>query len=68
MKKLCIFFLTIILLVGMTGCGNKVTNDPITLTMWHVYGSQTESPLNVMIDEFNRYCYFCCLRHKFYRY
>ena len=54
MKKLCIFFLTIILLVGMTGCGNKVTNDPITLTMWHVYGSQTESPLNVMIDEFNQ--------------
>ena len=38
----------------MTGCGNKVTNDPITLTMWHVYGSQTESPLNVVIDEFNQ--------------
>ena len=38
----------------MTGCGNKVTNDPITLTIWHVYGSQTESPLNVMIDEFNQ--------------
>ena len=74
-KNYVFFFLTIIPLVGMTGCGNKVTNDPITLTMWHVHGSQTESPLNVMIDEFNqtkgkrkRYCYFCCLRHKFYRY
>ena len=22
--------------------------------MWHVYGSQTTSPLNTMIDEFNR--------------
>ena len=28
--------------------------DPVTLTMWHVYGSQTESPLNTLIDKFNR--------------
>ena len=54
MKKLSILFLTILLLAGMTGCGNKAANNPITLTMWHVYGSQTESPLNTMIDEFNQ--------------
>ncbi len=29
-------------------------SDPVTLTMWHVYGSQTISPLNTVIDEFNR--------------
>ncbi len=28
--------------------------NPVTLTMWHVYGSQTESPLNQLIDRFNR--------------
>ena len=43
-----------ILLVSMTGCGNKTAKDPVTLTMWHVYGSQTESPLNALIDEFNQ--------------
>ncbi len=25
----------------------------ITVTLWHVYGGQTESPLNDLIDEFN---------------
>jgi len=29
-------------------------SDPVTLTLWHVYGSQTKSPLNSVIDEFNR--------------
>lgn len=27
--------------------------NPVTLNMWHVYGSQTKSPLNTVIDEFN---------------
>ncbi len=27
--------------------------EPITLTIWHVYGGQTDSPLNDLIDEFN---------------
>ena len=29
-------------------------NDPVTLTMWHVFGSQADSPMNDMVDEFNR--------------
>lgn len=41
----------------LAGCGSKPnTGDDekvIVLTMWHVYGSQTESPLNDVIDEFN---------------
>jgi len=28
-------------------------SEPVTLTMWHVYGSQTVSPLNTVIDTFN---------------
>lgn len=27
---------------------------PITLTMWHVYGAQTESPMNDLVERFNR--------------
>lgn len=26
---------------------------PITLTMWHVYGAQTESPMNDLVERFN---------------
>lgn len=42
----------------LTGCAGKKDalspSKPVTLTIWHVYGSQTESPLNELIDEFNR--------------
>ena len=34
------------------GCG-KIEMEPVTVTLWHVYGGQTESPLNDLIDEFN---------------
>ena len=54
MKKILTLFLAIIMLASMTGCNDRAATEPITLTMWHVYGSQTESPFNVMIDEFNR--------------
>ena len=40
----------------LTGCGtdNRPSpDDPVTLTMWHVYGSQTKSPLNTSIEKFN---------------
>ena len=58
MKKTLIFLLTLTLLMTLlTGCAHKQTpspSNPVTLTMWHVYGSQTISPLNTLIDEFNR--------------
>lgn len=40
----------------LTGCKDDTKPDadnPVTLTMWHVYGSQTQSPLNDTIEEFN---------------
>ena len=46
------FFSTILF-----GCAHQQMpspENPVILTMWHVYGSQTKSPLNVVIDEFNR--------------
>lgn len=27
--------------------------NPVTLTMWHVYGEQADSPMNLLIKEFN---------------
>ena len=45
------------MLLTLSGCSkaSKLNpDDPVTLTMWHVYGSQTESPLNDSINEFNR--------------
>jgi len=47
---------TTILLLFCSGCSQKSMPDaenPVTLNMWHVYGSQTVSPLNNVIDEFN---------------
>lgn len=40
----------LVMLLG--GCGKK-EKEPVTVTLWHVYGGQTESPLNDLIDEFN---------------
>lgn len=53
-KWLC-FALCCISLLLFSSCaapGHKA-DQPITLTVWHVYGGQTESPLNDMIDRFN---------------
>lgn len=41
-------------LLFCTGCDmRKQNDDPVTVTLWHVYGAQTDSPLNDLIDEFN---------------
>ena len=53
MKRMLILFLAI-MIACTAGCGDSAASEPVTLTIWHVYGSQTESPLNTMIDEFNR--------------
>lgn len=56
-KKIVAIILTAFSMIYMsTGCAvpdRPSTEDPVTLTMWHVYGSQTKSPLNTAIDEFN---------------
>jgi len=58
MKKTLAILLSFTLLMTIfSGCAHKQMPspaDPVTLTMWHVYGSQTISPLNTVIDEFNR--------------
>ena len=42
--------------VGLSGCKSKTTlspDNPVTLTMWHVYGEQADSPMNRLVDQFN---------------
>lgn len=47
------FMLTVLSLCAGCGRGNQ-KEDPVTVTIWHVYGGQTDSPLNDLIEEFNR--------------
>ena len=39
----------------LSGCKKSELdkNKPVTLTMWHVYGEQADSPMNRLVDEFN---------------
>lgn len=57
-RKICISMAWLMALAWMlvlTACGtNRGQKEPVTLTIWHVYGGQTDSPLNDMIDEFNQ--------------
>ena len=57
MKRYLSVLLAALLLLGcLSGCGAKTTldpDDPVTLTMWHVYGEQADSPMNRLIAEFN---------------
>jgi len=57
MKRIFSVFLAFVLTAAcLSGCSDNTkpdTDNPVTLTMWHVYGSQTKSPLNDSIDEFN---------------
>jgi len=41
---------------GLFGCAEKTLlnpDEPVTLTIWHVYGEQADAPMNRLIDEFN---------------
>lgn len=57
MKRIfCIILTALLSICSLTGCGQKTTldpNEPVTLTMWHVYGEQADSPMNRLVDEFN---------------
>ena len=55
MKKLLLLIMMMSLLIA--GCAPKPKLDaqhPTTITVWHVYGNQTKSPLNDTIAEFNQ--------------
>lgn len=57
MRNTIVFILALIILsAALYSCAHTAMpgpQNPVTLNMWHVYGSQTKSPLNTVIDEFN---------------
>ena len=57
MKRHLSIFLVAVLLIGcLSACSGKSLLDPdepVTLSMWHVYGEQADSPMNRLIAEFN---------------
>lgn len=40
-------------LAGCSDDSRPSPENPVTLSLWHVYGSQTESPMNELVAEFN---------------
>lgn len=54
MKKILAFLICVAMLtLSLAGCGSQPSDDPVTLTLWHVYGEQADSPMNRLIEEFN---------------
>ena len=56
-RKFFVFVLAAVCALSqLTGCApvaRPSSENPVMLTIWHVYGSQTKSPFNTAIDEFN---------------
>lgn len=50
------FVIVLILLQLLFGCSEYVLQqkEPISLTLWHVYGGETDSPMNALVDKFNQ--------------
>ena len=53
LSRLALGLLAAGLTLCLAACGEK-TAEPVTVTLWHVYGGEVDSPLNRFIDEFNR--------------
>lgn len=52
-RYVSLFCVICLLLASFTGCGANKSTETTTITIWHVYGEQSDSPLNDMIEEFN---------------
>lgn len=57
MKKfVSILLMFTLFAISLTGCSKTELDksEPVTLTMWHIYGEQADSPMNKLVDEFNQ--------------
>lgn len=56
MKKLAILLACLSACTVLSGCDSKTQLDPknpVTLSLWHVYGEQADAPMNKLVEEFN---------------
>ena len=56
MKKILLLLSIVLIFATFTGCKKKTSfspSNPVTITMWHVYGEQADSPMNSLVEEFN---------------
>ena len=56
-KRVLSLLLSAALLLALSGCGEDTLlnkKEPVTVTFWHVYGEQSGSPMDVLVQEFNR--------------
>lgn len=56
MKKFFLFLIIFsVTIFALSGCKSSELkkSEPVTLTMWHVYGEQAYSPMDKLVDEFN---------------
>ncbi len=55
MKKYWLRFLLGTACLFLFACSDEVSSkdNPVYLTMWHVYGSQSNSPMNKLVEQFN---------------
>ncbi len=53
MKACWLHTLLIVLCCTLGACTDPADRKPVSLTMWHVYGSQTSSPMNKLVEKFN---------------
>ena len=49
MKKRIVLYLLVLALLSVTGCAQRKDAEPLTVTLWHVYGGEVDSPLNGLI-------------------
>jgi len=56
MKRMIALLLSALLLLSLIGCADASLlspKAPVTLSFWHVYGEQADSPMNRLVEEFN---------------
>ena len=56
-KRLLSLLLLCTLVFALSGCGGKTLlnkKKPVSLSFWHVYGEQAGSPMDLLVQEFNR--------------
>lgn len=58
MKKMLVLLLALTFaLLCFSGCSERSLlnpKNPVTLTLWHTYGEQADSPMNRLVSEFNK--------------